>query len=60
MEKIPPTYSDIMNMELHQIVEVFEPPYFRIMKVPTGWLYNFYVSESDTYSTNWVFVPHVN
>jgi len=58
--KTSPTYSDLMNMELHQIVDVHEAPYFRVMKVSTGWLYNFYDSKLDDYTGEWVYVPMTN
>lgn len=44
-------------MDLHEIVEVHSAPYFRVMKVLNGWLYNFYDEVSDNYKTEWVFVP---
>jgi hypothetical protein len=51
------TESDLMNMKFHEIIEVHQVPYFRVMKVTTGWLYNFYDSVTDDYKTDWIFVP---
>lgn len=44
-------------MEIHEIEEVFDEPFFRRMKIKNGWLYNFYDSKGDVYSQEWTFVP---
>ena len=46
-------------MDLHEIVEVNKPPYFRVMKVYNGWLYNFYDEVADNYKTDWIFVAQL-
>lgn len=51
------TASDLFNMNLHEIIEVYHDPYFRIMRVSGGWLYNFYDTEVDNYKPEWIFVP---
>jgi len=43
-------------MKLHEIEEVHEYPYFRKMKVESGYLYNFYDTKEDQYCKEWVFV----
>lgn len=55
-----PNESDLSAMQLHEIIEVHVPPYFRIMKVKSGWLYNFYDSDKDDYKNEWTFVPTRN
>ena len=52
------TQMKMDNLSLHEILEITEPPYFRIMKVYSGWLYNFYDTSEDAYRPDWVFVPH--
>lgn len=44
-------------MELHEILEFHQPPYFRVMKVVNGWMYNFYDEITDNYMPTWIFVP---
>tara|TARA_R110000772_G_scaffold247858_1_gene361797 strand:+ start:549 stop:701 length:153 start_codon:yes stop_codon:yes gene_type:complete len=44
-------------MKIHETEEVTYPPYFRRMKVESGYLYNFWDSDNDDYSKDWVFVP---
>lgn len=47
------------SMKLHEILDITEPPYFRVMKVPGGWLYNFYDDDKDNYQKErWTFVPN--
>ena len=43
--------------KVYQIIEVHEPPYFRKMRVESGWFYNFYDCVKDEYQSNWSFVP---
>ena len=45
-------------MKLHEIIEVHEKPYFRKMRVESGFMYNFYDTEKDDYKQEWTFVPH--
>jgi len=52
--------STLKLMSLHQIIEVHQAPYFRIMKVVDGWLYNFYDVDADNYKAEWQFVPQLN
>ncbi len=49
----------IPKMSTHDVIEVTEPPYFRIMKVPSGYLYNFYDVTVDEYTDQWIFVPQL-
>jgi hypothetical protein len=44
-------------MKLHEIIEVHQYPYFRKMRVESGYMYNFYDIEKDDYRQEWVFVP---
>lgn len=44
-------------MKLHEIIEIHEAPYFRKMRVESGFMYNFYNQEKDEYSNDWKFVP---
>ena len=48
----------ILNMQPHSIVEIHEKPHFRVLRVHSGWLYNFWSNEKGIYDTNWVFVPY--
>ena len=52
-----PIGRDTKDIKVGQIVEVHEVPYFRKMKVESGWIYNFYDTETDNYSKEWIFVP---
>lgn len=47
-------------MKLHQIIKVHEEPYFRKMRVESGFMYNFYDTEKDDYQQEWIFVPALN
>lgn len=51
-------HKKLNDLSLHEILEVTTPPYFRVMKVFSGWLYNFYDASKDEYQPNWTFVPH--
>jgi hypothetical protein len=42
---------------MNELIEIHEEPYFRKMKVESGWLYNFWSYTTDNYSDIWVFVP---
>ena len=43
--------------KLYKITTVHEEPYFRKMRVETGYMYNFYNCEKDQYNAEWIFVP---
>ncbi len=43
-------------MKIHKIKAIHEEPYFRKMKVESGYLYNFYDTEKDEYQKEWIFV----
>ena len=43
--------------KLYEITAVHEEPYFRKMRVETGYMYNFYDCEKDQYNAEWIFVP---
>ena len=45
-------------MKLHEIIEVHEKPYFRKMRVESGFMYNFYDTDKDDYQQEWTFVPY--
>jgi hypothetical protein len=45
-------------MKLHEIIEVHEAPYFRKMRVESGFMYNFYDTSKDEYKQEWTFVPY--
>lgn len=45
-------------MKLHEIIEVHDKPYFRKMRVESGFIYNFYDTEKDDYQLEWTFVPY--
>jgi len=47
----------LKNMKLHEIMEIHSEPYYRIMRVPSGWLYNFYDVVADNYLNGWIFIP---
>jgi len=51
------TESDLRNMRLHEIIVINQVPYFRVMRVSNGWLYNFYDVSKDDYFTVWNYVP---
>jgi hypothetical protein len=53
------TESDLRNMKLFDIIEVHQHPYFRVMKVLRGWLYNFYDTNKDDYKSEWIFTPEI-
>ena len=44
-------------MNIGEIIEVNEPPYYRKMIVESGYLYNFWSIERDDYLEQWIFVP---
>ena len=44
-------------MKLHEIIDVHKEPYFRKMRVESGFMYNFYDTEKDEYKQEWIFVP---
>ena len=44
-------------MKLHEIIDVHQEPYFRKMRVESGFMYNFYDTEKDEYKQEWTFVP---
>ena len=44
-------------MKLHGIIDVHQEPYFRKMRVESGYMYNFYDTEKDEYKQEWTFVP---
>ena len=44
-------------MKLHEIIEINKEPYFRKMRVESGFMYNFYDVEKDEYKKEWSFVP---
>jgi len=46
------------QLNINEIIEITESPYFRKMKVESGWMYNFYDSEKDNYKNDWTFVPN--
>jgi len=45
-------------MKLHEIIEVHDKPYFRKMRVESGFMYNFWDVEKDDYQQEWTFVPY--
>lgn len=45
-------------MKLHEIINVHSEPFFRKMKVESGFMYDFYDCERDEYKNQWIFVPH--
>ena len=45
------------DMKLHEITEIHEKPYFRKMRVESGFMYDFWNSEKDDYNDDWTFVP---
>lgn len=49
--------KSMYDLKLHEVLGVTKMPYFRVMRVPTGWLYNFYDEFTDNYLNEWVFVP---
>ena len=44
-------------MKLYEIIDVHQEPYFRKMRVESGFMYNFYDTEKDEYKQEWTFVP---
>jgi len=44
-------------MKLYEIIDVHQEPYFRKMRVESGYMYNFYDTEKDEYKQEWTFVP---
>ena len=44
-------------MKLYEIIDVHQEPYFRKMRVESGFMYNFYDVEKDEYKKEWSFVP---
>jgi hypothetical protein len=44
-------------MKLYEITAVRKEPYFRKMRVESGFMYNFYDCEKDEYQKEWIFVP---
>lgn len=44
-------------MKLYEIIDVHQEPYFRKMRVESGFMYNFYDVEKDEYKQEWTFVP---
>ena len=44
-------------MKLYEIIYVNQEPYFRKMKVESGFMYNFYDTVIDEYRGEWIFVP---
>ena len=44
-------------MKLYEIIDVVQEPYFRKMRVESGFMYNFYDVEKDEYKQEWTFVP---
>jgi len=46
-----------MKAKLNGIIEIHEEPYFRKMKVESGWMYNFWDRVKDEYANEWIFVP---
>jgi hypothetical protein len=44
-------------MKLHEITAVHEEPYFRKMRVESGFMYNFWNEEKQEYNAEWTFVP---
>ena len=43
-------------MKLYEIIDVHQEPYFRKMRVESGYMYNFYDTEKDEYKQEWIFV----
>lgn len=56
LNEVPSIYA----LKLHEITEVHQPPYYRIMRVASGWLYNFYDCDKAEYQGGWTFVPFDN
>lgn len=52
-----PIERDTEDFKIGQIIEVHKEPYYRKMKVESGWMYNFYDTKNDNYSRGWIFVP---
>lgn len=52
--------AELFSMQLHEIIEVYHKPYFRIMRVAGGWMYNFYDTKNDEYFGEWTYVPKDN
>lgn len=50
----------IYDMKLHQVTDVCQEPYFRVMRVAGGWLYDFWNNEKQEYNSSWSFVPFNN
>lgn len=48
--------ADLFSMQLHEIIEVQHEPYFRIMRVFGGWMYNFYDGKKGEYFGEWIHV----
>ena len=51
-----PTFK-ITIMKLYEIIDVVQEPYFRKMRVESGYMYNFYDVYRDKYKKEWSFVP---
>lgn len=47
----------MFDLDIHEILEIHKPLCFRVMRVPSGWLYNFYDTLKDEYKSEWIFVP---
>lgn len=50
----------LLSLSLHQMVVVFHEPAMRILRVQSGWLYNFWDYNQSDYFDHWVFVPEKN
>ncbi len=47
-------------MKLYEITEVNEMPYFRKMRVESGFMYNFWNNTTHEYNEDWIFVSDSN
>lgn len=45
------------ELKTNNLIDVYEEPHYRKMRVESGWLYNFWNFPLDNYNTEWTFVP---
>ena len=51
--------TKLNKMKLYEMT-THKEPYFRKMRVESGFMYNFYDCEKDEYMEEWIFVPDAN
>lgn len=46
------TQCELLNMKIHELISVYDLPYFQILRVPSGWIYSYWNQAEQDYTRN--------